>query len=88
MRLSFDRVHVEEIKKPEISGTIRKKIRKGLNLLTKYVRHSRDTLQRQNTEISNQIFPENEYRGLSPYFHIHASIYPHDRPAYSAGGNM
>jgi hypothetical protein len=33
-----------------------------------------DTLQRQNTEISKQIFPEKEYRGLSPNFHIHASV--------------
>ncbi len=32
------------------------------------------TLQRQNTEISKQIFPEKEYRGLSPNFHIHASV--------------
>ncbi len=32
------------------------------------------TLQRQNTEISKQIFPENEYWGLSPNFHIHASV--------------
>ncbi len=31
-------------------------------------------LQRQNTEISKQIFPEKEYRGLSPYFHIDASV--------------
>jgi hypothetical protein len=31
------------------------------------------TLQRQNTEISKQIFPEKEYRGLSPNFHIHVS---------------
>ena len=31
-------------------------------------------LQRQNTEISKQIFPEKEYWGLSPYFHIHASV--------------
>jgi hypothetical protein len=29
------------------------------------------TLQRQNTEISKQIFPEKEFRGLSPNFHIH-----------------
>ncbi len=33
-----------------------------------------DTLQRQNTEISKQIFPEKKYRGLSPNFHIHASV--------------
>jgi hypothetical protein len=32
------------------------------------------TLQRQNTEISKQIFPEKEYRGLSPNFHIHTSV--------------
>ncbi len=32
------------------------------------------TLQRQNTEISKQIFPEKEYRGLSPNFHIHGSV--------------
>ncbi len=32
------------------------------------------TLQRQNTEISKQIFPEKEYRGLNPNFHIHASV--------------
>ncbi len=31
-------------------------------------------LQRQNTEISKPIFPEKEYRGLSPNFHIHASV--------------
>ncbi len=31
-------------------------------------------MQRQNTEISKQIFPEKEYRGLSPNFHIHVSV--------------
>ncbi len=31
-------------------------------------------LQRQNTEIFKQIFPEKEYRGLSPNFQIHASV--------------
>jgi hypothetical protein len=31
-------------------------------------------LQRQNTEISKQIFPGKEYRGLSPNIHIHASV--------------
>ncbi len=35
---------------------------------------SKCTLQRQNTEISKQIVPEKEYRGLSPKFHIHASV--------------
>ncbi len=32
------------------------------------------TLQRQNTDILKQIFLEKEYRGLSPNFHIHASV--------------
>jgi hypothetical protein len=32
------------------------------------------TLQRQNTEISKQIFPEKEYRGLSSNFHIQTSV--------------
>jgi hypothetical protein len=32
------------------------------------------TLQRQNTEISKQIFSEKEYRGLSPNFHIYTSV--------------
>ncbi len=33
-----------------------------------------NALQRQNTEISKQIFPEKEYRGLIPNFHIPASV--------------
>ncbi len=33
----------------------------------------RTTLQRQNAENLKQIFPEKEYRGLSPNFHIHES---------------
>ncbi len=32
------------------------------------------TLQRQNAENFKQIFPEKEYRGLSPNFHIHVSV--------------
>ncbi len=32
------------------------------------------TLQRQNIEISKQIFPEKECRGLSPSFHILVSV--------------
>jgi hypothetical protein len=31
-------------------------------------------LQRQNAENLKQIFPEKEYRGLSPDFHIHVSV--------------
>ncbi len=34
----------------------------------------RSALQRQNAENLNQIFPEKEYRGLSPNFHIHVSV--------------
>jgi hypothetical protein len=33
-----------------------------------------NTLQRQNTEISKQIFLEKELRGHSPNFHIHVSV--------------
>jgi hypothetical protein len=36
--------------------------------------HFPPTLQRQNTEISKQMFPEKEYRSLSPNFHIHATV--------------
>jgi hypothetical protein len=54
--------------------------------------NSYHTLKRQNTEISKQIFPEKEYWGLSPNFHIpcvcERFIYSHDWSAYSAGGNM
>jgi hypothetical protein len=32
------------------------------------------TLQRQNAENLKQIFPEKEYRGLSPNFYIHVSV--------------
>jgi hypothetical protein len=31
-------------------------------------------LQRQNAENLKQIFPEKEYRGLCPNFHIHVSV--------------
>jgi hypothetical protein len=31
-------------------------------------------LQRQNAENLKQIFPEKEYRSLSPNFHIHVSV--------------
>jgi hypothetical protein len=37
------------------------------------------TLQRQNAEISKQIFPEKEYRGLSFNFHIFPT-FSHDHP--------
>ena len=32
------------------------------------------TLQRQNAENLKQIFPEKEYRDLSPNLHIHVSV--------------
>jgi hypothetical protein len=32
------------------------------------------TLQRENAENLKQIFPEKEYWGLSPNFHIHVSV--------------
>jgi hypothetical protein len=32
------------------------------------------SLQRRNTEILKQIFPEKELRGHSPNFHIHVSV--------------
>jgi hypothetical protein len=41
---------------------------------TSEVREEPATLQRQNAEISKQIFPEKDYRGLSPNFHIHTSV--------------
>ncbi len=31
-------------------------------------------LQRTNTENSKQLFPEKEFRGLGPNFHIHVSL--------------
>ncbi len=46
-----------------------------ISSLPTYVLFGRSfALQRQNTEISKQIFPEKEYRGLSPNFHIHAPV--------------
>ncbi len=60
-------------------GTIYKKT-SSKNLVTlprpkSYTRRiSTCTLQRQNTEISKQIFPGKEYRGLSPNFHIPGSV--------------
>jgi hypothetical protein len=35
---------------------------------------SNNALQRQNTEFSKQIFPEKEYQGHGPNFHIHAFV--------------
>jgi hypothetical protein len=41
--------------------------------LSSAVKHEA-SLQRQNAENLKQIFPEKEYRGLSPNFHIHVSV--------------
>ncbi len=38
------------------------------------IQYNLPTLLRQNTEILKQIFPEKEYRGLSPNVHIHGSV--------------
>jgi hypothetical protein len=45
-----------------------------LRQMGRYPQYLETALQRQNTKISKQIFPEKEYRGLSPNFHIHASV--------------
>jgi hypothetical protein len=36
--------------------------------------HDVTALQRQNAENLKQKFPEKEYRGISPNFHIHVSV--------------
>jgi hypothetical protein len=36
--------------------------------------HCTTALQRQNAEYLKQIFPEKEYWGLSPNFHLHVSV--------------
>ncbi len=43
-------------------------------IVTNEKRCCRTTLQRQNDENFKQIFPEKEYRGLSPNFHFHVSV--------------
>jgi hypothetical protein len=39
-----------------------------------FFERSLGTLQRQNAENFKQIFPEKEYRGLSPNFHIYVFL--------------
>ncbi len=46
----------------------------AVRLLNMIIRVTPPSLQIQNTEILKQIFTEKEYRGLSPNFHIHASV--------------
>jgi hypothetical protein len=43
-------------------------------LLLHLIVNSVNTLQGQNTEISEQIFPEKELLDLSPSFHIHVPV--------------
>jgi hypothetical protein len=59
---------VLEIKRPRsfISG--------NTQIGTKHLYWILTTLQRHNDEKLKQIFPEKEYRGLSPNFNIHVSV--------------
>jgi hypothetical protein len=63
-----------------------------VNITTKKtVEEGNTALQRQTAENLKHIFPEKEYRGLRPNFHIHVSvsdIYSHDGSGCFAGGNM
>jgi hypothetical protein len=45
-----------------------------LKLYKKLKIQGKTALQRQNAENLKQIFPEEEYRGLSPNFYIHVSV--------------
>jgi hypothetical protein len=45
-----------------------------VKLLRAHSKSSFLTLQRQNAENLKQIFPEKEYRGQSPNFHVHVSL--------------
>jgi hypothetical protein len=72
-------------------------IRKGFNMWGRGIGKKGEgvrgpELQRQNAENLKQIFPEKEYRGLSPNFYIHVSVsdlyFPTMGSACSAGGNM
>jgi hypothetical protein len=54
---------------PELLGKMLKEEKKKKGVIL--VAHA---LQRQNTEILKQIFPEKEYRGLSHNSHIYASV--------------
>jgi hypothetical protein len=45
-----------------------------LDTVTKGLDRALYTLQRENAENLKQIFPEKEYRGLSPNFRIHVSV--------------
>ncbi len=54
-------------KKPEVENLVTLS-------LQHYIVTDSTTLQRKNSEILKQIFPEKEYQGLSPNFHIHTYV--------------
>ncbi len=66
------------IEKQILGLTLENKVRKkSLNVRAKALKVKNwklHTLQRHNTKISKQIFPEKELLGLSPYFYIHVSV--------------
>ncbi len=47
---------------------------KGAGVRAQLEKEFRYKLQRKNAENLKQIFPEKDYRGLSPNFHIHVSV--------------
>jgi hypothetical protein len=56
-------------------GTLYSSLYRALSLPEKgAISLTTTALQRQNAENVKQIFPEKEYRGLSPNFHIHVSV--------------
>ncbi len=61
---------------PPVSTTpvVHLELRISPGIFEKILNGPNSTLQGQNTEISKQIFPEKEYRGLSTNFHIHMSV--------------
>jgi hypothetical protein len=67
------------------AGAVRSK--NAVNICLRYATHILQfLLQRQNAENLKQIFPEKEYRGLSPNFHYYVSAFYGS--AFSAVGNM
>ncbi len=57
-----------------LKGVLKKLIEESLVPEKAVLSETLDALQRQNAENLKQIFPEKEYRGLSPNFHIHVSV--------------
>ncbi len=65
-------MHYTEVDSPPYSGLLH--FLQSAQLRFEMYSTQNPTLQRRNTEISKQIFPEKEYRGLSPNFHIHGTV--------------